>query len=126
MWTLVSVVSSFFFSSRRRHTRLQGDWSSDVCSSDLGLPGIDLCPVQEEAGLHFQVGLPIGIRLSVEDLVTIGNRGSLLENTHGRGPLGVGSDLVALRTIGVGGGRGLGLFAAAHDAGQGEPAFADI
>src|SRR5256885_11092209 len=23
-----------FFSSRRRHTRLQGDWSSDVCSSD--------------------------------------------------------------------------------------------
>src|ERR1039457_7588304 len=28
-----------FFSSRRRHTRLQGDWSSDVCSSDLGRPG---------------------------------------------------------------------------------------
>src|ERR1022692_2770092 len=26
---------SCFFSSRRRHTRLQGDWSSDVCSSDL-------------------------------------------------------------------------------------------
>src|SRR5256885_6605370 len=29
------VVARFFFSSRRRHTRLQGDWSSDVCSSDL-------------------------------------------------------------------------------------------
>src|SRR5205807_3310336 len=28
----------FFFSSRRRHTRLQGDWSSDVCSSDLAVP----------------------------------------------------------------------------------------
>src|SRR2546426_10880851 len=28
----------FFFSSRRRHTRLQGDWSSDVCSSDLANP----------------------------------------------------------------------------------------
>src|SRR2546426_5163775 len=28
-------MSDFFFSSRRRHTRLQGDWSSDVCSSDL-------------------------------------------------------------------------------------------
>src|SRR2546426_5601972 len=28
-------VHEFFFSSRRRHTRLQGDWSSDVCSSDL-------------------------------------------------------------------------------------------
>src|SRR5256885_16822171 len=54
----------FFFSSRRRHTRLQGDWSSDVCSSDLkayaaqpgvadflpdcggiGLLGIKLAPV---------------------------------------------------------------------------------
>src|SRR5256885_11089872 len=29
------LLSVFFFSSRRRHTRLQGDWSSDVCSSDL-------------------------------------------------------------------------------------------
>src|SRR5256885_14223569 len=29
----------FFFSSRRRHTRLQGDWSSDVCSSDLYTAG---------------------------------------------------------------------------------------
>src|SRR5437762_11254399 len=27
--------ASFFFSSRRRHTRYIGDWSSDVCSSDL-------------------------------------------------------------------------------------------
>src|SRR5256885_2090231 len=31
---VVSLRSFFFFSSRRRHTRLQGDWSSDVCSSD--------------------------------------------------------------------------------------------
>src|SRR5688500_19658068 len=29
------MLKYFFFSSRRRHTRLQGDWSSDVCSSDL-------------------------------------------------------------------------------------------
>src|SRR5574341_2268137 len=28
-------VMRFFFSSRIRHTRLVGDWSSDVCSSDL-------------------------------------------------------------------------------------------
>src|SRR6266853_4150815 len=27
----------FFFSSRRRHTRFDCDWSSDVCSSDLGI-----------------------------------------------------------------------------------------
>src|SRR5262249_58025716 len=32
---LCSVISYFFFSSRRRHTRLVSDWSSDVCSSDL-------------------------------------------------------------------------------------------
>src|SRR5437762_14298677 len=31
----MSVVLFFFFSSRRRHTRYIGDWSSDVCSSDL-------------------------------------------------------------------------------------------
>src|SRR5437867_11846026 len=31
----------FFFSSRRRHTRSYGDWSSDVCSSDLDAGGLD-------------------------------------------------------------------------------------
>src|SRR5256885_4128595 len=42
LWSTVPMRSAemgrfvfFFFSSRRRHTRLQGDWSSDVCSSDL-------------------------------------------------------------------------------------------
>src|SRR5437879_10544179 len=33
MWN--ASVCIFFFSSRRRHTRYIGDWSSDVCSSDL-------------------------------------------------------------------------------------------
>src|SRR5436305_15352399 len=28
-------MTTFFFSSRRRHTRCGRDWSSDVCSSDL-------------------------------------------------------------------------------------------
>src|SRR3712207_8836986 len=32
-------VVFFFFSSRRRHTRYWRDWSSDVCSSDLGVAG---------------------------------------------------------------------------------------
>src|SRR5690348_10845332 len=31
----IAVFMCFFFSSRRRHTRWTGDWSSDVCSSDL-------------------------------------------------------------------------------------------
>src|SRR5437762_11614773 len=36
------IFVCFFFSSRRRHTRYIGDWSSDVCSSDLigGVPYI--------------------------------------------------------------------------------------
>src|SRR5438067_4218868 len=32
----MSFFFFFFFSSRRRHTRSKRDWSSDVCSSDLG------------------------------------------------------------------------------------------
>src|SRR5256885_8145736 len=36
--TSLAWIDRFFFSSRRRHTRLQGDWSSDVCSSDLQRP----------------------------------------------------------------------------------------
>src|SRR5688572_32608662 len=32
---LFSVLIFFFFSSRRRHTRFDCDWSSDVCSADL-------------------------------------------------------------------------------------------
>src|SRR6266566_9552749 len=43
-------MCSFFFSSRRRHTRLQGDWSSDVCSSDL---------VHEGAAAQGGLGLPV-------------------------------------------------------------------
>src|SRR5689334_24305310 len=35
--TFESVFVYFFFSSRRRHTRWNCDWSSDVCSSDLSL-----------------------------------------------------------------------------------------
>src|SRR5256886_8684612 len=43
---------NMFFSSRRRHTRFDCDWSSDVCSSDLThwLPApIDLTPAEKAA-----------------------------------------------------------------------------
>src|SRR5687768_5845280 len=43
-FVFISLLFFFFFSSRRRHTRCSRDWSSDVCSSDLGLrflsPGV--------------------------------------------------------------------------------------
>src|SRR5688572_31519942 len=35
-YSVVFFFFFFFFSSRRRHTRFDCDWSSDVCSSDLG------------------------------------------------------------------------------------------
>src|SRR6266536_4613756 len=56
------IMSFFFFSSRRRHTRSTRDWSSDVCSSDLacvvaglagiatGLPGCRQPPVAPASG----------------------------------------------------------------------------
>src|SRR6185369_8249155 len=40
------ATTSFFFSSRRRHTRFKCDWSSDVCSSDLG--HADVVPVARQ------------------------------------------------------------------------------
>src|SRR5438309_7856451 len=36
------LICFFFFSSRRRHTRWNCDWSSDVCSSDLRVPAVKL------------------------------------------------------------------------------------
>src|SRR5206468_9008348 len=41
----------FFFSSRRRHTRSDRDWSSDVCSSDL------VCP-RRRGAVHAARGVP--------------------------------------------------------------------
>src|SRR5688572_31211358 len=42
--------SRFFFSSRRRHTRFDCDWSSDVCSSDLITPWCALGSVKTNIG----------------------------------------------------------------------------
>src|SRR5690554_7043720 len=44
----MEYVSSFFFffSSRRRHTRCGRDWSSDVCSSDLGFYNLGYDPIR--------------------------------------------------------------------------------
>src|SRR2546430_13466558 len=44
-----SIEHCFFFSSRRRHTRFDCDWSSDVCSSDLAPPVV--APLVIEPGV---------------------------------------------------------------------------
>src|SRR5207248_1482237 len=50
----VMFFSLFFFSSRRRHTRSYGDWSSDVCSSDLR--------VTDEHGTYARFLVEIGLK----------------------------------------------------------------
>src|SRR5438876_8914171 len=44
----------FFFSSRRRHTRWTGDWSSDVCSSDLKRRARELRALGERKAAAFR------------------------------------------------------------------------
>src|SRR6266446_8573429 len=50
----------FFFSSRRRHTRLQGDCSSDVCSSDLFLAELTLHPARKHCLLDLALDGALG------------------------------------------------------------------
>src|SRR3989440_7365842 len=73
MWTAFRIISNFFFfSSRRRHTRSDRDWSSDVCSSDLGRePGPTLALI---AGTHGDEVAPIIALLRDDrgDFVTMG------------------------------------------------------
>src|SRR5206468_9810444 len=51
----------FCFSSRRRHTRSDRDWSSDVCSSDLGtaLPLLIKCMNDTNAGVRVNAALAV-------------------------------------------------------------------
>src|SRR5256885_4959058 len=66
----------FFFSSRRRHTRLQGDWSSDVCSSDL-----------VGAFLGFWAVTDAGLRFA--NFTIIQRFGGLTGNSHAGGLIGL-------------------------------------
>src|SRR5215211_8062839 len=64
----------FFFSSRRRHTRSLCDWSSDVCSSDLGTCVRDYVHVLDLAQAHM---------LALEALDRLGSRKYNLGNGNG-------------------------------------------
>src|SRR6266403_609193 len=69
----------FFFSSRRRHTRSLRDWSSDVCSSDLG--GSEIYRIAPD-------GSPTRLWTSREDIVyalAFDPQGRLLAGTGNRG-----------------------------------------
>src|SRR5262249_59936822 len=65
----------FFFSSRRRHTRLVSDWSSDVCSSDLKAPDRPFEPLHRLLRLEALRGILIGrCDLNAPDVVACGLR----------------------------------------------------
>src|SRR5256885_6531081 len=77
--SLVYHLIYFFFSSRRRHTRLQGDWSSDVCSSDLiPIDVHDRLHVQADAR-HMSLSLLASVLLA-EGLDRIGNDPVVIPN----------------------------------------------
>src|SRR4051812_50004595 len=79
-------VIVFFFSSRRRHTRLTCDWSSDVCSSDLS--GEDSAPGWGGCGsIGFENhNLPIQERCLHRKLIKL-----LSQRLHTMGPVEPGA-----------------------------------
>ena len=69
----------FFFSSRRRHTRLVSDWSSDVCSSDL----LEATGIVPNTGDRIRVS---GLRYSVKNVTAVQPGGvPLMWKVHARG-----------------------------------------
>src|SRR5262249_59498535 len=83
-----SFYAFFFFSSRRRHTRLVSDWSSDVCSSDLSaLPGarqVTLRSVGVAGGeVRGQIAEIRGLGIERALLVLPRRDDLVLENRHG-------------------------------------------
>src|ERR1017187_2390721 len=82
------MVALFFFSSRRRHTRYIGDWSSDVCSSDLFLRNLSRIEwrVEQIAGSRRWANLGWGltdefeIGNSFEVLSVIGDQRNIVSN----------------------------------------------
>src|SRR5437763_10727923 len=69
---LSMIILFFFFSSRRRHTRYIGDWSSDVCSSDLSL----------EQRMATGIGLTVAMQAM--------NMLDELQSVEGMGPVEIG------------------------------------
>src|SRR6267142_3675652 len=77
----------FFVSSRRRHTRLTCDWSSDVCSSDLGIVhSVAFAPAEELKGEFLNTtreGFRIAHDISVYSLVAVSRAAAPLMTSGG-------------------------------------------
>src|SRR4051812_49702706 len=78
LFTIMSFFFVFFFSSRRRHTRLTCDWSSDVCSSDLP-GGADHAFVSTGAGMvDLNTLIPAGSGWVLNEARDINNSGQIV------------------------------------------------
>src|SRR5690606_40279911 len=71
-------VLFFFFSSRRRHTRFSRDWSSDVCSSDLGQALVQLRAPEDQRGRVVGVYSMIGSGMRTGNGISLAWLGALL------------------------------------------------
>src|SRR5690625_7072030 len=88
MLVFLYLLSFFFFSSRRRHTRWPRDWSSDVCSSDLDReeifgPVLAIVPFDtEEEAVRLANGTEFGQVFYVYSKETSPNSVSLRSEEH--------------------------------------------
>src|SRR3972149_10498939 len=90
----------FFFSSRRRHTRFDCDWSSDVCSSDLAVLPDEALAQAEGVGATVGADCPL--------LGEVGEGGAVVVEARQAGEDEGGERLVGLVLRGEEGGGGRG------------------
>src|SRR5205085_6226709 len=75
----VGYANHFFFSSRRRHTSFDCDWSSDVCSSDLPVVDMPLGATEDRVtgSINIERALTAGVKAFEPGLLARANRGFL-------------------------------------------------
>src|SRR2546430_8342801 len=73
----------FFFSSRRRHTRFDCDWSSDVCSSDLSVvPGQTPVDIKVSASIHGNGSVDAAYSLQKDSVRQQDRKSTRLNSSH--------------------------------------------
>src|SRR5689334_25136266 len=76
LFEAIKLMAFFFFSSRRRHTKWNCHWSSDVCSSDLAGPAPSPGSALVKEG-WFGPGNPLHARVEIRDVERLGARSAL-------------------------------------------------
>src|SRR5688572_18759249 len=90
---MVIIFIFFFFSSRRRHTRFDCDWSSDVCSSDLEVKACALGQASSSIMARHVVGS------TADELRALRDRMYDMLKNNGPAPTGKWKDLEALTPV---------------------------